>query len=135
MSKADLIKVYNTVVRPCAEYCSVVYNTLIPKYISEKLEGMQKRAYKIRHGNNINYEGKVNNKEIETLRERREKHSLQFALKNKDTLRFGHWFPREPMTRNVRESTHRKYKEARAKTERTRNNPLQHMIRLLNKNE
>ena len=73
--------------------------------------------------------------QIETLQERREKSSLSFAIKNKDTERFGSWFPRAPLIRNVRETTHRKYLERQAKTERTRNNPLQNMIRLLNENE
>ena len=61
------------------------------------------------------------------------KHAINFALKNKDTTRFGHWFPIAPQNRLVRTTTHRRYQEKLAKTERTRSNPIQNMIRLLNK--
>ena len=95
---------------------------------------MQKRAYKIIYGWGIDYEMMVDNGEIQTLAERRNKQSLQFALKNKDSPRFGHWFPVAPKNREVRDNTHRFYKETRARTERTRNNPIEYMIRQLNEN-
>ena len=134
MKVEDLIKVYCTIIRPCAEYCAIVYNTLIPKYISEKLEYMQKRAYKIIYGWSVDYESMVHRGEVQTLAERRNKQSLQLALKNRDSPRFSNWFPIAPMNRDVRVGTHRVYKETRAKTERTRNNPIEHMIRQLNDN-
>ena len=93
---------------------------------------MQKRAYKIIYGWGVDYASLIDSGEVESLAERRNKQSLQFALRNKDTPRFGHWFPIAPKNRKVRDTTHRQYKETRAKTERTRNNPIQNMIRLLN---
>ena len=135
MGDTELLKVYMTVIRPCAEYCSVVYNSLIPQYLIDKLELMQKRAIKIIYGYNIAYDELLVIKNIETLEARRISSSLKFALKNKDTERFKKWFPLAHTERVVRNTTHRKYLEKQARTERTRNNPIQSMIRLLNKNE
>ena len=96
---------------------------------------MQKQAIKIIYGYGINYEELLAIKDIETLAERRTKSSLSFALKNKDTERFKKWFPLAPNSREVRNTTHRKYLEKQARTERTKNNPLQNMIRLLNEHD
>ena len=136
MEQSDLLKVYYTVIRPCAEYSSIVYNTLIPQYLANKLELMQKQAIKIIYGYNINYGNILEIKGIETLAERRTKSSLSFAINNKDKDRFKKWFPLAPNERtNVRGTTHRKYLEKQTRTERTKNNPLQNMIRLLNEHE
>ena len=135
MRKHELLKVYKSIILPSVEYCSIVYNSLIPQYLEEKLELMQKRAMKIIYGYGIDYEELMVVKSIETLKARRAQSSLRFALKNKDTERFKKWFPLSQTERVVRQSTHRKYLEKQAKTERTKNNPIQCMIRLLNKNE
>lgn len=55
MDLANLLKVYFTFVLPSAEYCSIVYGPLIPKYVSEKLESVQKRAMKIIYGAGVDY--------------------------------------------------------------------------------
>ena len=38
MSKDRLLQVYKQIIRSGAEYCSTVYNSLIPLYMSDKLE-------------------------------------------------------------------------------------------------
>ena len=43
----QLLKVYKEVLRTSVEYNSVVYHSLVPKYISDKLESVQKQAIKI----------------------------------------------------------------------------------------
>ena len=47
MDKNDLLKVYKTVVVPSIEYCSVVYDSLIPEYLSNELEMTQKRQLRL----------------------------------------------------------------------------------------
>ena len=56
MSKENLLGIYRQVLRPSAEYSSVIYNLLIPEYISDKLESVQKQAMKIIFGYDIDYQ-------------------------------------------------------------------------------
>ena len=103
--------------------------------MSDKLESVQRQALKIIYGWNYNIDELYDNEIIETLYDRREKKSLHFANKAKETERFGKWFPRNTNYRNVRDSTRRVFHEKQCRTERTRNNPIQYMIRLLNREE
>ena len=123
MAKKDLLGIYENVLRPSAEYSSIVYNTLIPDYISEKLESVQKQAVKIIFGHDINYQKMVEDKEIETLKSRRDNASLKFALRMAGSQRF---------ERAVRQSTRNTYFEKKCRTERCRNNPIRAMTRQLN---
>ena len=133
MDKLNLLKVYYSVILPSAEYCSVVYGPLIPAYISDELEAVQKRAIKIIYGNNVDYEDMIRTGSLVSLRERREKKSLQFALKAANDPRFGNrWFERNEVERNARTTTRRTYREENYRTERAKSNPLQFMIRQLN---
>ena len=50
MSKPDLVKIYESVIRPAVEYSGVVYHSLIPQYQSDKLESIQKQAFRIIYG-------------------------------------------------------------------------------------
>ena len=79
------------------------------------------------------YNGLLDNGIIETLATRRRAACLRFANKALLSGRFGcRWFPRNNVDRVVRESTRRMFEEKRAKTDRMKNNPIQHMIKLLN---
>ena len=93
---------------------------------------MQKQALKIIYGYNADYEALVENGTIETLEARRKNDILRFALNNCNSTRFGHWFPISPATRTARDTTRRIYTEKQCRTDRTRNNPIQVMIRMLN---
>ena len=136
MAKNDLLNVYRTVVLPGVEYCSTVYNPLIPEYVSEQLESVQKQALKIIYGWSVNYKELVQTGEIETLKQRREKKSLKFALRAKKNNRFEEWFPAAVHTdRDFRLTTRRPYREKQCKTERARNSPMQYMLRQLNEHE
>ena len=135
MKQLELLSIYKQMIRSCAEYASVIYHSLIPQYLAGKLESVQRQAYKIIHGYNIDYEKMVQDQKIETLKSRREKNSLNFALKNKDTERFRHWFPLTKNPRYVRDATRRKYQENKNTTNRAKANPLQYMIRQLNDHE
>ena len=58
---------------------------------------------------------------------------LKFALKATTSTTFGtKWFPKNTVGRDARKSTRRVYMERANKTERSKNNPLQYMARVLN---
>ena len=134
MSKDKLLEIYKTVLRPSAEYSSVVYDSLIPEYLSEKLEAIQRQAIRIIYGYDVDYGKIVEDGEIETLKKRREDNVLKFALKAEESARFGQaWFRETPPgDREVRQTTRNRYLERQCSTERGRNNPIQVMTRRLN---
>ena len=135
MATKDLLHVYKTIIRSGAEYCAIVYGPLIPKYISDKLESVQKQALRTIYGWDRTYESLVEDGTVETLASRREQASLKFALKYKDSHRFGHWFPLNPAERTARDTTRRLYKENQCTTERTKSNPIEFRKRQLNAND
>ena len=89
MDKNDLLKVYKTVILPAIEYCSVVYDSLIPEYLSNELEMTQKKAIKIIYGWDCNYTNIIASGQVETLKKRRTDNLLKFAHKaeKKSSLR------------------------------------------------
>ena len=46
LSQTDLVNVYVSVVRPVLEYACPVWHTNLPKYLSDNIEMIQKRALK-----------------------------------------------------------------------------------------
>ena len=134
MSTEDLLKIYKVVVRSAVEYCSVVYHSLIPQYLADRLELLQKQTMRIIYGNNLDYGAMIESNKLETLASRREAACLKFAQKASDTARLGsRWFPLNTNERDVRGTTRRKYIEKNYRTERDMNNPIKYMVRLLNK--
>ena len=134
MEISDLVKVYETMIRPAVEYASVVYHTLIPEYLSEQLESVQKHAMKIIHGWNMDYMGMVDRGEISTLKNRRIEAVKKFALKSEKNARFSvKWFQtRETLERETRPGVRDKYEERVCRTERETKNPVHHMTKILN---
>ena len=134
MNSANLFGIYNSTIRPSVEYASIIYHPLIPEYLSNKLEQVQKQAVKIILGHNVDYAELVKNGELETLKDRRIEASLRFATKAANSPRFGPiWFKEAQFNdREVRSTTRLKYVEPFCRTERSRNNPLNYMTRLLN---
>ena len=123
MSKSDMLNVYKTVIRPSVEYCAVVYHSLIPGYMSDKLEQVQRQALRIIYGWEVDIVALIENGTIEELSKRREDNSKKFALKALSSERFGgRWFPRNNSQRKVRGTTRRNFKEKNHKTDRARNN-------------
>ena len=133
MKSEDLLKVYFTVIRSAVEYCSTIYHSLIPQYMSNKLEQVQRQALKIIYGNGTDIASLLENGTVETLERRREIACIKFARKTSASARFGSkWFPRNMVEREARQGTRRTFMERKCKTERARNNPLQYMRRKLN---
>ena len=130
----DLLKVYNTVIRPAIEYSAVVYHSLISNDMAEKLEGMQRQAMRIIYGWDGNIRDKMENKGIESLQDRREEMVLKFALKNEKNQKYGQkWFKKsEETNREARSTTRKKYQEQFCRTDRLKNNPINYMTKKLN---
>ena len=55
MKEKDLVIAFNTIIRPSVEYAAIAYHTLIPNYLAEQLEQVQKHAMKIIYGWNMDY--------------------------------------------------------------------------------
>ena len=134
MEQHDLLQIYKTILRPSAEYSSVIYHSLIPEYLANKLESFQRQALKIIYGWDTNCDALIENGTIELLSKRRQDSILKFALKAAASPRFGpSWFKETPISsREVRATTRKKYIEKQCKTDRSRNNPLEYMTKTLN---
>ena len=132
----ELLGIYKVIVRAALEYCSVVYHSMIPEYMADRLERMQMQAMKIIYGRNVDYGEMVAMGRIETLESRRIAACLKFAEKAAATTRFGQkWFRKNVADRDTRSSTRRIYAEKFYRTERGRSNPVQYMVRLLNEQQ
>ena len=93
MAPMELLKVYFTVIRAAVEYASVVYHSLIPKYLSDRLERIQNQAMKIIFGNSVDYDRLVEEGIIQTLESRRDAACIDFANKAVANPSFGDkWF-------------------------------------------
>ena len=74
--------IYQTVILPSVEYSSVIYGCMIPDYISNKLESVQKQqALKIIFGWTVNYENLISNGTIQTLKECRKRSGIKICTK------------------------------------------------------
>ena len=105
--------------------------------MSNKLEKVQRQALRIVYGPNTNLNELIDSGKIETLKTRREKKCLDFAIKASVSERFGSkWFCKNRVDgREVRDTTRKRYVERFTRNERMKNNPICYMTRLLNENE
>ena len=70
VSQTDLVTVYVSVVRPVLEYACPVWHTNLPKYLSDNIELIQKRALKSKFPNK-DFDDILNDIGMYILRERR----------------------------------------------------------------
>ena len=115
--QADMVTIYLTVVRPIVEYACPVWHTNLPKYLSDSIEMIQKRAVRgIFPG--MSYIDILNHIGITTLKERRdficrryfinmqkESHKLHYLLPDERNVQYnlrpGNRYPL-PVTRTNR---------------------------------
>ena len=131
MQPTDLLKIFNTCIRPCLEYVAPVFHPMLTKEMSNEIENIQKRACKIIFGWNSSYSRLVQDGVVQTLEERRENLTVNFAKKSEASDRFKKWFPDRQYNVNVRNP--QRLEESFARTERMRNSPLYYMRRALNR--
>ena len=94
-SQADLLRVYQTVILPIHDYCSVVYNYSITKKQENELERLQAQALKSIYGYEYSYAQLLATTGLTTLKVRRDNKCDKFALRSR-TGKFAAWFPPEP---------------------------------------
>ena len=135
MSSADLLKVFNCIIRPVLEYAASTYHSMLTIEQSTEIERVQKRACKLIFGWDSSYNSLVENGTIVTLKDRREQIALKFAKKTAENERFrDKWFPRrEYGFTGLRNEM--KYEEKFAKTERLKKSPIFYMRREMNKSQ
>jgi hypothetical protein len=132
LDRADLVKVYTSVLRPAIEFCSVVYGPLLTGEQEENIERLQSQSLKIIHGFDKSYRAIMEATGLETLKQRRDNATFKFAHKCLNG-KYAHWFPLNQSSRCTRGGL--TYKEEYARCERLRKNPIYHMRRLLNEKQ
>ena len=87
-TQEELITVYKTMIRPIADYCDIVYHSLMSDDLDEALENMQNLALKCIYGPKISARKMRKLAGITALREQRVSHCNAFAQKCLDNTRF-----------------------------------------------
>ena len=133
MKEEDMMKIFNTIIRPCLEYAVPTFGPMLTEEMKNELESIQKRACKIVFGWDSSYSELIASGRVESLEKRREKLILNFAHKCVKNPRFVSWFPeRNYDGMNVELRARQKYEEKYARTERLKKSPIFHMRRALN---
>lgn len=71
LSVGDMLCIYTSIIRSTLEYCAVVWHTNLPKYLSDAIENIQKRALHTIYGSN-NYQECLGLSNLKPLWQRRE---------------------------------------------------------------
>ena len=103
---------------------------MLAKYQTTKLENIKKRCLRSIYGYEKSYEELLEESELESLEERRDKALLKFARKTAKNPQFSHWFPRNVNRQSDRNA--RPFLEFQAQSKRLYKSPLYIMRRLLN---
>ena len=120
VAETDIVTIYTTVVRPVVEYSCQVWHTSLPKYLSNKLESIQKRALRVAFPGQP-YEDILQRTGLTTLHKRRDKLCLDYFSKIKSpSHKINHVLPLvKESAYNLRKST--PYPIPIAKTNRYKN--------------
>ena len=130
----ELVIVYLMNIVPIADYCCVVYHSMLTDEKDELLENAQVGALRAIFGTYKMSARKMREKAgIKTLRQRRIEQCDKFAHKCANSSKFGHWFPIKEGRTSAR--TGDKYLEEFARCDRLRNSPIFYMRRRLNGKE
>ena len=127
----DMIEVYILFIRSVVEFSSVVWHSSISEEDSNNIERVQKTALKIILNEGYeDYTSALDSSGLPTLRDRREKLSLNFAKKCLKSERSQDLFPRTVKTVNTR--PHEEFFVTPARTERLARSTIPYLQRLLN---
>ena len=134
MQEKDLVKTYQSLIRPSAEYACPAWHSLITIGQSEHIERQQSQALKNIYGVGISAQKMCLKSGIERLWKRREKACRNFAKKNITNPRCSGWFVARTAASYPRRAgtTYRTYNEPISRTDRHRNSPINYARRLLN---
>ena len=132
MTRADLKRVYETILRPVLDFASATYHPLLNVNLTAELEALQKRAAKIIYGVHRSYSDVIESGDLELLETRRHRLCINFAKKSAANPKFAtRWFPlKAQSTYNTRRPD--LYIEEKPKTERFKHNLVTFMRSQLN---
>ena len=134
--KSYVVLVYKTMILPVADYCDVVYHSLLTDDLDEELDKMQNHALRCIFGPRISGRRLREMAGVTTLRMRRIGHCDAFAKKCAESRHYAHWFPRRQPARSTRSSgVGEPYLETFARCNRLRDSPLHFFRRRLNGKE
>ena len=132
-NEEELSYVYRTVILPIADYCQVVYHSMLTDEQDQQVERLQSRALKCIFGPGLSYAQMRERAQLTTLRQRRIKACDKFASKCLGS-HFSHWFPLRSSGRSGGRGGE-KYMEEFARCNRLKNTPLFYFRRRLNGKE
>lgn len=130
-NKAELVKVYTTIIRPVLDYGCVVYHSSLTDEQDEALERLQDHALKCIFGPGASARSLRREAGISTLRDRRIEVADKFADKLVTHPRFEEVFPLKE-ARASRRGTPETYLEYQARCDRLKNSPFHYYRRRLN---
>ena len=128
----DKLIIYKVYIRSILEQSCTVWNSSLTKKNERELERVQKVAVKLIIRNKNTYEENLNELKIQTLKERRNTLSLNFAkncLLNEKTKNM---FIKNKQAHTMKLRKSEKYQIKRTRTERMKNSPLVFMTKQLN---
>ena len=117
-SKKELVRVYETCVRPVADYLDVVYHPMLTDDLDKELDRLKNHALKIIFGPRNGGRTLRDLAGVTTLRERRVIHCDKFAAKCAESSRYGDWFPLKTARRSGRSKTCEMYVKKVARCDR-----------------
>lgn len=104
-TEKELVRAYKTLVRPLAEYCSVVYHSMMTDKQDEEIERLQATTLRYIYGYGISYAKMREESGLSTLRQRRIEAADKFARSCLFSERFCKWFPESAPNRRSRHHT------------------------------
>ena len=132
---SDLKAIYTAFIRSKLDHSSVVWHSSISKKNRKQIERIQKAAIRVILKNKFdNYDEGLKFLNIDSLDERREKHSLKFAQKCLKNEKVRNMFPVNMKTKK-KTRNNEKYKVNFAKSERYKRSTIPSLQRKLNENE
>ena len=132
-TEEELVRAYQSIIRPIAEYCSVVFHAMLTDKQDEDIERLQSTALRYIYGYGISYARMREMAGLDTLRSRRIRACDKFANTCAQSERFAGWFPLSKPGRRSRHTL--TYREDYARCDRLRNSPVFYMRRRLNGKE
>ena len=134
-TKEDLCKVYRNIVRPVADYCAVVYHSMLSNEQDELLDQCQAHALRCIFGKDLSYAEMRKRAGVTTFRQRRIELCDKFAKQCPKNPRFARWFPVKTGVRASQRKAAEIYQEKYARCDRLKNSPVFYMRRRLNGKE
>ena len=128
----ELAQVYRTTIRPSADYCQVVYHSLLNDEQDQIIERLQSKTLKCIYGPKIPYAKMRQMADVPTLRQRCIDACDRFDEKCIDSPRFTKWFPLNDRERRSNRGAGEKYLEEFARCDRLKNSPIFYFRRRMN---